>query len=103
VTDLLSIFDREPWMKDALCTEVDTDLFFPDKGVGTKPAISICRRCTVAAECLDYALKFESGEAGVALGYGPVGIYGGIPPNDRRKLLRLSRPERGDDDLDQTA
>ena len=47
----------EPWMDFALCTEVDAELFFPEKGGSTREPKSICRRCEVQSECLNYALR----------------------------------------------
>jgi WhiB family redox-sensing transcriptional regulator len=67
------------WQVDALCAEVDTELFFPEKGGSTRAAKSVCRQCDVRAECLDYAL--ETGQR--------FGIYGGASERERRRLLRL--------------
>jgi hypothetical protein len=80
------------WMADALCAEVDTDVFFPDQGGTARPALEICARCTVRLECLRYALEHELGRNGEAhVSGGPYGIYGMTRPRDRRKLLNRMR------------
>lgn len=50
------LLDREKWMADALCPEVDGDMFFVDKGESTRPAKAVCALCPVTTECLKYAL-----------------------------------------------
>lgn len=62
------------WRDEALCREVDLELFFPRKG--ERPARSICARCPVQPECLDEAL-----DARIRWG-----IWGGTTERDRRKL-----------------
>lgn len=76
---LAGIVATQPeWMDDALCAQIGGDHWFPAKGDATWRAKSICRRCPVTAECLDYAL--ERGE--------PHGIWGGISERERRALRR---------------
>lgn len=53
-------------------------------------AINICNDCDVREECLRYSLEWE-----------PVGIWGGLPENDRDKMrrrlgLRILRPSLAD-------
>ena len=72
----------EPWMTDALCARTDPDLFFeastdryharPD---GTRESIakSVCANCTVAAECLEYAIANDE----------RYGIWGGLTTRER--------------------
>ena len=64
------------WVEQALCAEVDNDLFYPEKGGSTRDAKNICAVCPVAAECLDYAL--ENNEA--------FGVWGGMSERERRRL-----------------
>lgn len=64
------------WWQDALCAQVDIDIFFPDKGGSTKEAKFICNRCPVKSDCLDEALKV--GER--------FGVRGGLSERERRKL-----------------
>lgn len=65
----------EPWIVDALCSQVDTDLFFPEKGGSTKEAKSVCARCEVREECLNYAMANDE----------RFGIWGGMSAPDRRR------------------
>lgn len=78
------------WMRDALCAQVDPELFFPDKGGGsTQEAKKVCARCPVAAECLDYALEGAAACDGERTGHGNpfrFGIWGGVSERDRRGL-----------------
>lgn len=75
------------WMDDALCAQVDPELFFPGKGGSTRDAKAVCAKCTVAAECLDYALAYEAGEHGTSTSY-PSGIYGGLSERERYRLRK---------------
>lgn len=68
----------EPWMADALCRQVDPDLWFPEKGGSTRDAKAICRTCPAMERCLAYAL-----EHGLRFG-----IFGGLSPLERRKLKK---------------
>ena len=74
---LFDLLRPQPWMDQALCREVDPDLWFPDKGANAKPAVAICQLCPVAAECLDYALTNRE----------RFGVWGGVTERPRRKLL----------------
>lgn len=67
------------WHVDALCAEVDAEIFFPEKGQSTREGKKVCRSCVVRAECLEYAL--ETGQR--------FGIYGGTSERERRRLLGL--------------
>ena len=49
------------WMKDAACRGVDPELFFPHTEGNPMPAIRVCRGCTVADACLEYALDTKAG------------------------------------------
>ena len=68
------------WADDALCAEIDHDLFFPEKGGDARQGKTVCARCPVAAECLDHALT--NNEA--------FGIWGGLPERERHALQRSS-------------
>ena len=78
------------WVDNALCAEIDTEIFFPTKGGTTAPARAICARCTVAAECLDFAMELEQEGA-------RIGIFGGTSPKQRRALHRLHQRQEVDD------
>jgi WhiB family redox-sensing transcriptional regulator len=87
LTNALEALQAPAWMRDALCAEVDPELFFPEKGGSTREAKAVCGRCPVAAECLDYALSYEAGEHDTKRSY-PSGIYGGLSERERRALRK---------------
>jgi WhiB family transcriptional regulator, redox-sensing transcriptional regulator len=64
------------WVTDALCAQVDGDLFFPDKGVNSREAKKVCASCPVTVECLDWALTTNQTR----------GVFGGLSPVERRRL-----------------
>lgn len=68
----------EEWSVQALCAQVDSEIFFPEKGGSTKSAKMLCRGCPVQAECLEYALANDEG----------FGVWGGMSERDRRRLNR---------------
>lgn len=69
------------WRAAALCAQVDTDLFFPDKGISAAEAKSICAACPVRRECLQWAL--DKGEKH--------GVWGGLTERQRRRLRDRKR------------
>lgn len=74
---------QEPWMVQALCAQVDPDLFYAEKSEWAKTirAKLVCRQCPVRSECLSYAL--ENNEMH--------GVWGGMTPTQRKDARRLSR------------
>jgi WhiB family redox-sensing transcriptional regulator len=66
------------WQDEALCAEIDPEIFFPEKGGSSWQAKRVCRSCPVRAECLDYALTHEDA--------GRYGIWGGYSEHERRRL-----------------
>ena len=70
---------REKWQDDALCAQIGTEMFFPEKGGSTKTAMSVCDSCPVRRQCLDYALSMENN---------PQGIWGGTSFRERRAMRR---------------
>ena len=68
------------WMAEALCAQVDTDVFFPEQGASVQMAKQVCRRCNVQQECLDYAVEHKIIH----------GVWGGMADRDRRKIRRAS-------------
>jgi len=69
---------RVPWeFENPLCSEVDTELFFPEIGASDKSfnAKKVCRKCPHIAECFEWGLHNER-----------FGIWGGASEPDRRKL-----------------
>jgi WhiB family redox-sensing transcriptional regulator len=43
------------WRNDAACRGTDPAVFFPERATSPEPALAICARCPVRAECLDAA------------------------------------------------
>ena len=67
----------ESWQSAANCLGLDADLFFPGRGDDTAAAKAVCARCSVRAQCLEYALT------------PPVeawGIYGGLSERECRRI-----------------
>ena len=69
------------WSNRAACLSAEPELFFPI-GTGdvssheTAAAKTVCRRCEVVAECLDYALDTRQ----------PHGVWGGLDEDERRAV-----------------
>ena len=67
------------WMDDANCLGTDTDAFFEDpNSPAGSTALRICARCTVQAECLQYALDNDLHQ----------GIFGGLTSGERLRVGR---------------
>ncbi|MGH9133878.1 MAG: WhiB family transcriptional regulator, partial [Ilumatobacteraceae bacterium] len=63
----------DQWRDQALCRDTDPDLFFPVGTTGMalvqiEHAKRVCGQCTVAAECLEFALATNQDS----------GIWGGL-------------------------
>lgn len=61
------------WRAEALCAQVDPELFFPEQGFPSYHARAVCARCPVAAECLDWAISHHE----------RYGIWGGTTARER--------------------
>lgn len=77
---------EEEWMDRGLCSQTDPEKFFPDTGEHSTDAKKTCRRCTVRAECLEYALRNDE----------EWGVWGGLTANERRALKRKAKQARRD-------
>lgn len=72
------------WRDGAACSGM-TEVFWPVGGmdpVGVERARDVCAGCPVRSECLDYALSLDDD---------PVGVWGGVSENQRRKIRRARR------------
>jgi WhiB family transcriptional regulator, redox-sensing transcriptional regulator len=81
----------------AACRDADPELFFPAKknraSLQTEAkAKTICQRCPLRAVCLDVALA--AGEQW--------GIWGGLNPDERRKLIKATYANRAQPTLNRT-
>lgn len=70
------------WRSRGACLSVDPELFFPLSSVGPAAgqldqAKSVCARCPVRAECLDFALATRQVH----------GVWGGTGEDERRRIL----------------
>ena len=73
-------FTPPAWISQALCAQVDPELFFPDRGGSVREAKSICAVCPVRQECLDLALANHE----------QFGVWGGISERARRPMWRTA-------------
>ena len=77
------------WRNRAACLDESPELFFP---IGTtrrailqiEAAKAVCRRCTVAAICLAWAIEAHQDE----------GVWGGMSEDERRALKRRNARAR---------
>jgi WhiB family redox-sensing transcriptional regulator len=67
-----------PWMSDAACAQVGTDVFFPEKGDPATDARAVCETCDVRLQCLNYALANDEQH----------GVWGGLTTTQRKALRR---------------
>ncbi len=70
--------EQESWRDDAICSQIDPEMWFPDKGGSTREAKKVCLGCPVRLECLQYALDRDE----------RFGIWGGLSERERRRLKR---------------
>lgn len=68
----------DAWDSDAVCRQVDPDLWFPEEGTSNVHAKRICARCPVRDACLEYALTHDE----------RFGVWGGLSTRERRALSR---------------
>lgn len=82
--------DPEAWRRQALCREVDPEIFHPRRGRTDAPrrdtaeAKSVCAQCPVRAECLAYALAMPAVD--------DWGIWGGTTKRERRIMREKAEP-----------
>ncbi|GAA2036644.1 WhiB family transcriptional regulator [Yaniella flava] len=86
----------DSWVDEALCAQVDPEVFFPATKGGTSAhdiqfdtARSICNTCPVLTQCLEAAMKFEEGTTH----YSRYGMFGGLTPVERADLAG-NKPKR---------
>ncbi|GAA2080437.1 hypothetical protein GCM10009840_14850 [Pseudolysinimonas kribbensis] len=77
------------WRDKAACLTADPELFFPVGNTG--PAVdqidqakSVCARCSVTEQCLQYALETNQDS----------GVWGGLSEDERRALKRRAARAR---------
>lgn len=86
--ELLTAFDnwvqKTEWMEQALCREIDTEMFYPEPMVVAHDAKRICMMCDVRLECLAYALDNDEQH----------GIWGGTALWERRALQKQNKKRK---------
>lgn len=70
-----------PFADDALCAQVDPDLWFPEKGTTGVEARELCGRCDVQAACLAWALEHDE----------RWGVWGGATERQRALMRKKAR------------
>lgn len=71
------------WMKQAACVG-KSDLFYDEKSrIAIARAKALCETCAVKDQCLDHALQHE-----------PLGLWGGLTANERRRMRRRMRRQQ---------
>ena len=76
--DFLNITSPPAWTVDALCAQVDPELFYPEVGAPNRDAKAVCAGCEVRSECLAYALAHRE----------RFGVWGGTTERERRRMRR---------------
>lgn len=65
-------------IEDALCAQIDPELFFPDKGGSNAQAKEVCKACSIRPECLLEAIENDFWD----------GIWGGTSVRERQAFKR---------------
>jgi hypothetical protein len=76
---------REGWRDEALCRNVNPDVFFPPPGGTATEAKRICSLCSVKDECLEFVMRLESKDSHLQSG-----VYAGLSPKERSRLRNAS-------------
>jgi WhiB family transcriptional regulator, redox-sensing transcriptional regulator len=74
----------EAWRDEALCRQVDPELFFPEKGGAVREAKRVCAGCPVREQCLAWAITHDQ----------RYGVWGGLIVAERMQLRRQRETER---------
>jgi WhiB family redox-sensing transcriptional regulator len=72
-------FFNQPWAKWARCQEIGGDWHYPEATQSASVARSICARCEVRPECLEWALVTDE----------RFGVWGGLTYRERMALLNI--------------
>lgn len=72
------------WRDKAACLGKDPEMFFPLPGGDPYPAKAVCASCTVAEQCLAFAMIHDQ----------RWGIWGGLTEDERTRLRRRGRRSR---------
>ena len=69
---------RTDWQAEAVCRDLETDIFFPVSEADAGPAREVCATCPVAEACLEFAIETRQTN----------GVFGGLTPTERHRLVR---------------
>lgn len=69
------------WWERAACAKVDPDVFFPEKGGTTRPALRVCGGCPVRRQCREEVMALP-------VNLDRYGVRGGLTERQRRKLRK---------------
>lgn len=71
------------WLENARCRGMGNEAFFPGRGdhSAVRTARELCAECSVADDCLSYALRTEQ----------ETGIWGGKSTRERRQMSYMMR------------
>lgn len=82
ITDTGLSYQRgEDWREEALCAQVDPELWYPEKGETPNPAKRICAVCPSRRPCLEDAMRSETGGRTTRFG-----VSGGLSSHERAAL-----------------
>lgn len=85
------LVQEDRWELRGLCRQVDSELFYPEKGQSTREAKLVCSGCPVRSACLEFALSSDQ----------RFGVWGGLSEKELRRLK--ARPVVSLTDLDGAA
>lgn len=87
--------DTDRWKQLAACRGCDVNRFHTESKLDHVWAKSICAKCPVVRDCLEYALPYDKANSW-SMG---LGIYGGLTAEERRlfwdRLRRAKWPSKG--------
>jgi len=83
------------WMDQAVCAQVDPEIFFPETGGNYRDADTVCAGCPVRQQCIDYA---QTVERGLSYSYRH-GSWGGTTPRERADAAAQSVAEVRDETI----
>jgi WhiB family redox-sensing transcriptional regulator len=84
---MLSVETRN-WARRAMCQDLNTEDFYPQRGESTVHIKMICRSCPVVKPCLEYSMRNME----------KFGIWGGTSERERRKM-RTARARNAKADM----
>jgi WhiB family transcriptional regulator, redox-sensing transcriptional regulator len=70
------------WHTDAACAGEDPAMFFPQRGESPAPALAVCARCPVRAQCLEANMSMVDG------------VVGGTTGKQRRQMRSTAAQKR---------